>query len=73
MVIMITYNYNYLPCIPVVPGISVIMLRTLLDEVPGVDHTNRVLGLVVPKQLGSLLELEDPQDQELEVVGLEQA
>ena len=45
MVIMITYNYSYLPCIPVVRGISVI----------------------------KLLELEDLQDQELEVVGLEQA
>ena len=73
MVIMITYNYNYLLCIPAMRGISVIKLRTLLDEVPGVDHTTRVLGLAGPEQLGPLLELEDPWDQELEVVGLEQA
>ena len=73
MVLMITYNYNYLPCIPVVQGITVTMLRTLLDEVPGVDHTTRVLGLAGPEQLGPLLELEDPQEQELELVGVTQA
>ena len=44
------------------------MLRTLLDEVPGVDHTTRVLGLAGLEQLDPLLELEDPQEQELELV-----
>ena len=49
------------------------MLRILFDEVPGVDHTTRVPGLVVLEQLGPLRDREDPRDQGLEVIGLERA
>ena len=70
MIHIIIYNYNYLPCIPTMQDTAVTVLGILLDEVPGVDHTTRVLGLAGPEQLGPLLELEDPQEQELELVGV---
>ena len=66
-------TYNYLLCIPTMQGTPVTVLRILLDEVPGVDHTTRVLGLAGLEQLDPLLELQDQQEQEMEPVGVTRA
>ena len=63
MIHIITYNYNYLPCIPTMRDTAVTGWRIPLDEFTGAVQSTKVLGLEEP-ELQELREQLEQQDQD---------